>query len=442
MKWFFLTLGALGILAPAATVWANGRFPSAGHIEVDPENPERILLRATYGLVVTHDGGKRWDWLCEKAMNYGGVWDPPVGVMKGGSILLGLPDGLSISTPDACRFSRAMALEGKLVTDVAVDKKNPSRAVVLTSSPLGMAFDTRLFLTEDSGATFVQVGDVFPENLHGLTVDLCASDPNVLYVSGVLVGAMPRGIVLRSSNGGSTYETAIVPDSDIMHGPFIGAVDPENADRLYVRLEGIPGRLFVSEDGSKSWTELFWGEGSLLGFSLSPDGKTLVVGGEKDGVWRSPAPNWAFERTSALHARCLRWTNAGIYACAEQGLDGFSVGLSVTNGSTFKPLEKLSDLCGPVSCVMPICSSDWPTLRDTLGATSCDVDTSSSSTGAGGAGGNGGQTFEGVGGCACHVERRDVDGKSWFFLACCGFSWRRRSRGCSRAYLTRRNPIS
>lgn len=410
------SLGLVGLLAYSLPANANGRFPSAGHIEVDPADPAHIVVRTTYGLVVTHDGGNRWDWVCEKVMSFGGMWDPPIGIMTGGVILVGLPDGLSVSTPDACQYSRIEAIEGRFVADVAVDKKNPTRAVVLTLVPLGLTLDTRLFLTEDGGSSFIQVGDVFPENLRGLTVDLSPSDPNVVYVSGVLEGALPQGVVLQSTNGGVSYDMSIVPGSDKMTGPFIGAVDPQNANRVYVRLDGTPGRLLVSEDGSKTWQEIFTGEGSLLGFSLSPDGQMLVVGGEKDGVWRSPISNWAFERTSLLHAGCLRWANAGIYACAEQGLDGFSVGLSVTEGATFRPLSKLSDLCGPLPCPKPICSSDWPTIRETIGAKSCNTTGSTSSGGPGGAGGAPIDPPSTTAGCACRVDPVDHDEHAWTIL--------------------------
>ncbi len=415
MKRFYWAIGCvLGLIFPANAAFANGRFPSAGHVEVDPADPAHVVLRATYGLVVTRDGGSKWNWICEGAMSYSGIWDPPVGITAGGSVLVGLPDGLSVSTPDGCNFKRANALEGKLVTDLAVDKKNPARAVVLTSIPLGMAFDTRLYLTEDGGASFVQVGNVFPDNLRGLTVDLAPSDPDVIYVSGVLVGPVPLGVVLHSSDGGISYVMSLVPGSDEDRAPFIGAVDPHDANRVYVRNDGLPGQLLVSDDAGTTWQTIFSGEGSLLGFALSPDGKTLVVGGEKDGVWRSPVPNWAFEQTSTLHARCLRWADAGIYACTEQVLEGYAVGFSVTNGSTFGPLSKLSDLCGPVDCpassvTASVCTPQWPALQDTLNATSC-LETGSSGSGAGGAGGGDVDVVpSAVGGCACQLGGGNYD---------------------------------
>jgi len=427
MKWFLTALCVLGLLCAAIPAKANGRFPAAGHVEVDPADPAHIVLRTTYGLVVTRDGGNRWDWVCEKVMSFGGMWDPPIGIMTGGVIMVGLPDGLSLSTPDACQYSRIEAMEGRFVADVAVDKTNPSRAVVLTLVPLGFTFDTRLFLTEDGGSSFTQAGDVFPDNFRGLTVDLSPSDANVVYVSGVLEGSIPQGVVLRSTDGGVSYEMSVVSGSDKMTGPFIGAVDPQNANRVYVRLDGTPGHLLVSDDGSKTWQEIFTTQGPLLGFSLSPDGKTVVVGGEMDGVWRSPTANWAFERTSLLHAKCLRWADAGIYACAEQVLDGFSVGLSVTEGSTFGSLSKLSDLCGPLPCPTPICSSDWPILRETIGAMSCTATGSSTSGANGGTTGGPNDPPPATAGCACRMNATHDNDHAWTFLTLITlYAWRKR----------------
>jgi MYXO-CTERM domain-containing protein len=429
MKRLGLALGLCSVLTSASIAQANGRFPSADHVEVDPMDPLHIVVRATYGLVVTRNGGDSWHWVCEKAMSFSGIWDPPIGILANGVVMAGLPDGLTISTPDACEFVRAPELEGQFVADVAVDKKNPLRAVVLTSLPLGGTFSTRLFATNDGGKTFAQVGDVFPENLRGLTVDLTSADVNTIYVSGIWDGPLPRGVVLRSKNGGSSYDTFLLADSDDMHAPFIGAVDPEFADRLYVRLDGTPGRLLHSEDGGQTFTQIFIGVGTLVAFGLSPDGKTVLVGGEDDFIWRSPAPNWAFELISPLHPRCFRWVSDGIYACTEQVLDGYSIGFSVTEGSTFKSLAKLSDLCGPVSCAKPICSADWPLLRDTIGATPC-IEASSSSSASGGngtsssnsssSGGQGGAGGASVGppapkgGCSCRTSEDERRGMTWF----------------------------
>jgi len=371
-----LTAFALASLSSGAAL-ANGRFPSAQHVEVDPEDPDHIVLRTTYGLVTTRDGGERWEWVCEESMSFAGVWDPPIGILSGGALVAGLPDGLSVSTPDACDFSRKGPLEGMLVVDLSVDKKNPARALVLASTPAGGTFDTRLFSTTDGGATFSDLKSVLPANLQGLTVDLAPSDPSIVYVSGVMAGGAPPGVVLRSSDGGATFEVASVPGSDAGIEPFLGAVDPGNASRIYVRLSGAPGKLLVSDDGGQTFAEIFSGAGALLGFAISPDGGTLVVGGEKDGLWRSPTDAFAFAQASPLEARCLRFTDEGLYACATEALAGFAVGFSTTNGSTFSPIARVAELCGTPPCAAGTstrtqCAPRWPILSTTLNTISCD----------------------------------------------------------------------
>ena len=70
----------------------------------------------------------------------------------------------------------------------------------------------------------------------------------------------------------------VIPGSDDTHLPYIGAVDPQNPDVLYVRLDGSPtDQLLVSRDGGATWTKVFETKipepgdtADLLGFALSP----------------------------------------------------------------------------------------------------------------------------------------------------------------------------
>ena len=38
---------------------ANGRFPLANQLVVDPTNPDHMVARATFGILDTHDNGAR-----------------------------------------------------------------------------------------------------------------------------------------------------------------------------------------------------------------------------------------------------------------------------------------------------------------------------------------------------------------------------------------------
>ena len=61
--------------------------------------------------------------------------------------------------------------------------------------------------------------------------------------------------------------------------------------------------LVVSGDAGLTWKTAFEGTGALLGFALSPDGATVAVGGDKDGLWTAPKDTLAFTKVSELEVR-------------------------------------------------------------------------------------------------------------------------------------------
>src|SRR5438270_2949959 len=73
---------------------ANGRFPAANQLVRRPGSTQNYVLRATFGMLVSNDGAKNWDWLCEQAYGFTGNADVPVQYSSGGSILVGTFYGL------------------------------------------------------------------------------------------------------------------------------------------------------------------------------------------------------------------------------------------------------------------------------------------------------------------------------------------------------------
>src|SRR6185312_13424792 len=125
----------------------------------------------------------------------------------------------------------------------------------------------------DSGHTWAQAGVNLPPQFLGLTVDTAPSNPQRVYISGRNGPPSYPGVIARSDDRGATWQMLSIPGADSTHLPYIGAVDPQNPDIVYVRLDADPSdSLLVSKDGGVTWTTAYTATGKLTGFALSPDG--------------------------------------------------------------------------------------------------------------------------------------------------------------------------
>jgi MYXO-CTERM domain-containing protein len=438
---------ALGLSALSAPALANGRFPAAGQIAVDPSDPTHIVVRATYGLVTTHDTGKHWSWICESSVGYGGFEDPMVSLTADGSVMAGIFEGLSVTHDSGCQWDFAQGgLANKYVIDLATDKNDPKSAVLLLSNSVGGSmFLTQMWESKDNAGTWAQTGVNLPADFLGLTLDAAPSDPERVYVSGRFGGPDFQGTLERTKDRGKTWEKLPIPQSNDTNLPYIGGVDPQNPDVVYVRLDGAKtDHLVASKDGGATWTEAFTSSGNLFGFAVSPDGSTVALGGDTDGIWTAPAGTLAFQKMSNVGARCLTWTSEGLYACGDEFVDGFTVGVSKDMGRTFQPLMHLQVLCGPLACGANTstgkqCPDLWASTQLALGGASCDGGGAGTNTGAstgagsasnGGSGGgsSGGNSGGSAFGCTCSFSSATAAGAFFPALALAGAALARRRR--------------
>ncbi|MDI1437080.1 WD40/YVTN/BNR-like repeat-containing protein [Polyangium sorediatum] len=404
---FAATIAAISLLAPAAS-HANGRFPIADQLVVDPKDPAHIVLRTTYGILETSNTGSSWSWICEGAVGYGGTQDPAIGVLADGTILAGVFEGLSVSHDRGCAWGFVEApLKDEYVIDVSVHRDDPTRAVAITSTGKGTdGFHVIIAETADSGGTWTQAGKPLLSDFIALTVDVTPSNPQRLYASGI-VGKSFAPAIERSDDRGETWTRTYLDAAYAKFVPFLAAIDPQNPDRVYLRLSGDPvDKLLVSDDAGATFTEAFTGTDDLLGFALSPDGTRVAIGGPKDGVQIANTADLAFQKVSSIYTRCLTWTTAGMYACGNQFVDHFTVGFSKDEGKTFENIYNLPDIC-PLECgegatTPTACLMTWPGIAATLGIdpSACGGIGAGSGSGSG-SGGSGPRELEPAGGCDC-----------------------------------------
>lgn len=379
LRLFFAAASATVVFASSGSTFANGRFPAAGQLVVSPKDPSHLVLRATYGILFSNDGGQNWDWMCEKAVGYGGqVEDPSIAITSNDTLVISTFEGLAISPDHGCAWSFAGGdLDKRLFTDVAIHKDQPSHVDALVSQYANMFADggfqytNLIYSSSDDGTTWTPLAGVIDSTMIAETLDSAPSDPERLYVSGIRgSGSGATGIFLTSKNGGTSFTESTIPLISLdEHAPYISAVDPTNADRVYVRISGATsGRLLVSDDAGATFRTIFSGP-PLFGFALSPDGSKVFVGSQ-NGLSEASSSDLTFTAKSSVSIQCLATSGTTLYACSTDTA-GFILGASQDDGATFTPLLHLNTLRGPLACPPEskgaICVPDWPSLAASLG---------------------------------------------------------------------------
>lgn len=375
----FLTVALVCSTGPAL---ANGRFPSAQAIVTVPRSDgATVFLRATFGILLSRDAGKTWRWMCERALGYDGMWDPPIAATRDGRLWIGLERGLS-STLDGCLVELATELAGETVKDLTVD---PSGDILyaLTGSP-----EKRGALWRKAGAAkFERLGPT-PEGFNPMTLEVAPSKPARIWVSGQTTGSI-RGQLLYTEDGGKTY---VGGKNELpAEGPFfIADVDPKNADRVLVRhLHTTGSDVLLTTDAGKTLTIVLDMKSAMYGFAKSSDGSTYWAGSglPEHGIFQSKDRGAHFEPVSAKGVLCLSAAPGGRLLVCENPLTKGTPAVSVStdDGKTLSGLAQFADVLGPVACAAGpgVCADAWPETRSLLSPRAADAGVAASTTAAG-----------------------------------------------------------
>src|SRR5438477_10845761 len=92
---------ALAAVAAGGPALANGRYPASSLVAFDPVDPSHLVVSATFGLLESRDGGKRFFWRCEGALGVAGQQDLVIAITAEGRTVTTKFDGL-VTTSDGC----------------------------------------------------------------------------------------------------------------------------------------------------------------------------------------------------------------------------------------------------------------------------------------------------------------------------------------------------
>ncbi|MFK7987258.1 MAG: WD40/YVTN/BNR-like repeat-containing protein [Sandaracinaceae bacterium] len=378
------------MLALPGAAFAHGRPPFVGNLQFHPSDPNVLVAQATWGFVLSEDGGESWQWLCAASAYVDPVReDPPFAIMPDGAMLVGSFAGLTRSTPERCMFTFPdEALRDVYIIDVLRDPTTPTTAWAVLTDGAG---PDSLWRTTDSGETFAQVGENIEEILLE-RVRVAPSDSQRVYLSGAIPISMTDGMrqafVLRSSNGGATFERTQIPLLDGERNLHVLAVDPRSPDRVFVRVlrrltDDRAERLLLSEDGGVTFEAVSeYGsneDGPIAGLrvisdvTFSADGTQVFATSAKlDGLFRSDDAGATFQQVEGGNLLCVEAREGELWLCGDELKDGWSLAQSEDAGETRETqlvFSQVGDLvaCPACSEVGYICPEWFPDLAQDLG---------------------------------------------------------------------------
>ncbi|MGN6109298.1 MAG: WD40/YVTN/BNR-like repeat-containing protein [Kofleriaceae bacterium] len=361
------SLCLLALAAAAGPARANGRAPATSTIHFRRGMESQIAAGMTFGLVISKDGGATWQWMCEDAIGYGGMYDPDYVFTSTGALFATTFVGLKVNR-NGCTFDEAFGGE-KFVSTVA---QGPDGAIYYgTVQPMAGSDpgDSKIYRSDDDGATFPISSEAGRVDDWWVSLEVAPSDPQRLYLSGFRFerapgdegGSVRVQLLFRSDDGGRSWtelpttEISTMPNSRIS----IVGISKTNPAHVYARVEladnAISDAIYRSTDSGQTWTRILEKQGSIA-FLIRGNGE-LVAGTKALGAFRSTdnGTTWT-DLVGAPHIGCLAENTAGeVWACTENygsgpaQSDGFGI-MKSTNLATWTGVLRFQELREPVAC--------------------------------------------------------------------------------------------
>lgn len=376
-----------------AVVHANGRPPATSTITFQNGNPQHIVAGMTFGMLRSHDAGATWQWMCENAIGYGGMYDPDYAYSPSGAVFATSFGGIK-TMRDGCRFAcgqpPCLCSTTKTTTctydsDCPIDEQCTGRfASQVEIGATGTVYaaaadpqDANIYRSIDDGASFQSIASPGQINDWWASLIVAPSDPMRVYLTGYrLTSGNPKlFLMFRSTNGGATFVAMSTAGFTTTNNSTITvvAVDPASPDTIYAHVNFDAGNagdsIYKSTDAGQTWNKilskqdpfgmsfLIRSNGDLVAATQTMGAVTSTVGAACTSIatcaWRDlPAPP---------HIGCLvnnpatTSTTHEVWACTQNydspGIPGDGYGImKSTDLVTWTPVLRFADIAGPVDC--------------------------------------------------------------------------------------------
>jgi len=395
MRWW-ICAALLALLVPG-TGETNGRPPVTNGIYLRPESPSSLYVRSTFGLLVSHDDGCTFRWVCESAIGYGGEFDPKYAIAGDGTIFATTFEGLRVSRDGGCSWETATAslpaddpgrIDDKWIDAIDI---SPTGEVWVATAETGQTND--VYRSKDNGVTFTPANigsDAIRMTAWWKSLRVARSEPSRIYVTGYRVAPTTQAFLFRTSDGGATWsevplaKTIQFGSTPIIH---VAAVDPTNPDHLLLTSLGANppegDRVYRSTDGGATFTEVVATTDPVTGVVFRGAG-TVLVATVAGGTFESAAggaPPYAPLGQAQPNAPDLVPPRLG---CLAEKPDGELVGCGAnwqpdymavgraTSPLGWQKLFRFVELAGTLECPAGTttqleCDPQWPALAQQFG---------------------------------------------------------------------------
>ncbi len=390
-------LPVAALLVPAIAT-ANGRAPLTNGVFFKPNDTHTTLVRTTFGLLVSHDDGCSFHWVCERAIGYGGEFDPKYAIATDGTVFATTFTGLRISRDGGCSWvtatADAPAGDPGRIADIWIDALDISPTGDVWVATAESARANNVYRSTDNGLTFE------PRNMSSATIwwksiKVARSKPERVYVSGYQVaGALadggqspPTAHLLRSDDSGDTWTELELfgtrrdpPTMRFGSTPItlIAAIDPKQPDTLLLTSLGANGtgdRLYRSSDAGYSFEEVLSTTTPIKDVVFTADGAVMVA--SVTGSFRSTDNGKTFAPLAGSpQLACLGQRSDGqLFGCgANWEPDYKAVAVGSPTGTDWAKQFRFVELAGPLACPAgtpshELCDPSWPALQQQFAAT-------------------------------------------------------------------------
>jgi photosystem II stability/assembly factor-like uncharacterized protein len=321
----------------------------------------RVLLQTNRGLIFGDSERGPWRLMCNDALPVTTTERTSLTYASDGRLLIATSRGLKVSADDGCSW-QVLAFGDRLVPALAAHPAQPDR-VYVTTFLLGEASpetsgNSAIQMSDDGGETWSPLR-VVPDNDYIHSLAIAPSDPERVYAAGAVYQDGRAFYVLRSSDGGASWERFAVTIEDAEFDLLLLGVSPGDPDVVLAKIvagepERMADRLLVSRDAGETWSsaaEIM----KLRDAAFSADGSTVWLAG-RDGLYRARGDVVGFERVGAAEEMtCVAPRGDALFACGwhaglEQGARNNGIGTSDDAGDSFEPWMTFQDVLEPIAC--------------------------------------------------------------------------------------------